>query len=515
VLTNDRGLIIGSSDDTLSAPSTVEAASVANTVPTTAYIYLYGSATAVATLDVGSAASFAPGPHHIGFPQGKVSLSGDALVEFASGQIKVIQNGSLSLNGSHAFVADASDTSSNSALAGLENVDRKSELDLEGGASVTTAGALANSGTISVDATGGDGGSSLTILGGKLKNRGILEIGNSTLSAASTVEAHGLANMSGPNYGTIDLAGSATARATLDVSSMAGFGARGMLYGQVRASGDALVEFESGQITTLGNGSILNLNGAHAFVADASCTSSNSALAGLKAIDETAFLDLEAGATATTSGDLTNSGSIALDENTAAGGSALNIKGTLTNSRAGIRIGNSELSGSSTLTAAKVVNDGAIYLTGSGASQATLICGGPFVNDGSVNLVSDTDTIGGAVRGKGDFSLRNSTLEFVNGVSDEQTATFSGGVNHLYLDSPSAFNATIDDFSRAGDSGIAKTFAEAQTMLTYTQTGADSCSWTLTQGAQTAVLSFAGAPYAQSDFAISAAANGAVLIKFA
>jgi hypothetical protein len=92
--------------------------------------------------------------------------------------------------------------------------------------------------------------------------------------------------------------------------------------------------------------------------------------------------------------------------------------------------------------------------------------------------------------------------------------TFDKGVNHLYLDSPSSFGGTIDDFSAPGDSVIAKGFAEAATMLTYTQTGADSCSWTLTDATHRAVIKFAGAPYAQSDFAISATANGATLIKF-
>ena len=49
---------------------------------------------------------------------------------------------------------------------------------------------------------------------------------------------------------------------------------------------------------------------------------------------------------------------------------------------------------------------------------------------------------------------------------------------------------------------IVKGFAEATTLLNYSQTGADSCSLTLTNGANNAVFNFAGAPYAQSDFAL-------------
>ncbi len=83
------------------------------------------------------------------------------------------------------------------------------------------------------------------------------------------------------------LEGTGTAQATLDVASAAGFGAAGVLYGFVSVDsyyGDALVEFTSGEITTIAANSELNLTGSHAFVADASNTSSNSALKGLKTV---------------------------------------------------------------------------------------------------------------------------------------------------------------------------------------------------------------------------------------
>jgi hypothetical protein len=142
---------------------------------------------------------------------------------------------------------------------------------------------------------------------------------------------------------------------------------------------------------------------------------------------------------------------------------------------------------------------------------------GAFTNDGSVALIDDTNTVVGAVGGTGDFSLSRSTLEFGSSVSSGETVTFAGDrADHLSLDSPSAFSGTIEDFFTAGDSVIAKTFAEAQTTLAYTQTGADSCSWTLTDATHSVVLDFAGEPYAQGDFSISASANGAgTVIKFA
>jgi hypothetical protein len=373
-------------------------------------------------------------------------------------------------------------------------------------------------GVFDLDPISGDGGSTLTI--GKLNNEGgRVDIGpfDNTLSAPSTIEADKIAN----SYpGEIALDGSSTAQATLDVGSAAGFGKAGVLSGQVGLSGDALLEFAKGQITTIAAGSALTMSGSHAFVADASDTGSNSALTGLRKLE--GDLTLNNGATVMTSGSLytsgpgyTRQGSIALDQSSGDGGSLLNINGALMNSRI-TRIGpkGGGLSAESTLEAAKVVNDGAIDLHGGKAVDATLRCGGPFTNDGSVNLVHDTETIGGVVSGSGDFSLSTSTLEFVNGVSSGETVTFSGGVNHLYLDSPSSFSGTIDDFSTSGDSVIAKGFAEAQTTLAYTQISADSCSWTLTDATHTATLNFAGAPYAQSDFAISASANGNALIKF-
>ena len=81
-------------------------------------------------------------------------------------------------------------------------------------------------GALYLDASA-SGGSALTI-GGRLTNGGTIEIGPSdnTLSAASTIEAAHLSNT-----GTVDLYGSSTVQATLDVASAAGFGTAGTLTG--------------------------------------------------------------------------------------------------------------------------------------------------------------------------------------------------------------------------------------------------------------------------------------------
>ncbi len=502
-LTNDGTIQVGPSDGTLSAASTIEAGSLANFNGGT--IDLAGSSTAEATLDVASAAGFVAA----GVLDGNVNLSGDALIEFKSGQITTIEaHSTLALNGSDAFVADAGKTSSNSALGGLDIVFGK--LDLSNGATVTTSGALTNSGTISLDQFTDVGGSSLTI-GGALTNDGTIQVGPSdgTLSAASTIEAGSLANFNG---GTIDLAGSST----LDVASAAGFGAAGVLYGDVNLSYGALIEFKSGQITTIAAHSTLALTGSNAFLTDVGNTSSNNALDGLDRV--AGDLLLENGATVTTSGALTNSGSIALSSTIPPssndggsvlkandGGYGLNIGGTLTNSGT---IGVEE----NTLTAASVINHGTISLF----FEATLNSPGAFTNDGSVYLSGNSDQIAGAIGGTGDFSLsEGSTLEFGAGVSSSETVTFGSGVNHLILDSPSLFNGTIDDFFHKGDSVVVNGFAKSATTLHYTPTGADSCALTLTDGANTAVLTFAGEPYTQGDFSIVSADGGAgSAIKF-
>ncbi len=399
---------------------------------------------------------------------------------------------------------------------------------IDAGASSVTGGVYNygsyNNGALDLDASSGDGGSSLTI-GGALTNGGggFIQIGPSdgTLSAASTIEAASLANFT--SYGAIgwiDLYGSSTAEATLDVASAAGFGAAGVLSGHINLSGDALLEFASGQITTIEYRSELSLAGPSSFVADASGTRSNSALTGLEIIwGDGGALSLSNGASVTTTGALANEGVVALDQNEGDGGSWLHINGTLRN-HGTVDIGNSALPARSMLKADSVVNDGTINLQGEGptlANKATLTVPGAFTNNGTANLNDDYDKLTGPVNGTGNFNLSDgSRLQFSDSVSNLETVTFGGATpEQLILDRASSFHGTIDDFFAKGDLVIATNFAEAATLLSYTQTGADSCSWKLTDGADTAVLHFAGEPYHKSDFSIVPAVHGAGLaIKF-
>ena len=153
----------------------------------------------------------------------------------------------MRINGGDAFIEDSTALGSNSALAGLASIGADASFDLENGASVSTTGALANDGAVVLDTDHGDGGSSLTVAG-TLTNSDTLDIGNTALSASDEVTAASL-----DNTGSIDLtsAGPSASQSLLDVTGGAGFGAAGVLSGNVDLSGDSAIEFASGEITSL------------------------------------------------------------------------------------------------------------------------------------------------------------------------------------------------------------------------------------------------------------------------
>ena len=244
----------------------------------------------------------------------------------------------MRLNGNDAFIEDSTALGSNSALTGLASIGAGATFELENGASVSTTGALANDGTVSLDGYAGDGGSSLTVAGA-LTNSGHLLIGNATLSASDKVTAASL-----DNHGRIDLTGSSANQALLDVTGSAGFGAAGVLSGDVQLSGDSAIEFASGQITSLA-ATRIGLNGNDAFIEDSTALGSNSALTGLASIG--------AGrpSISTTRPRCRRPARSSMTEPSIStpihgvGGSSLTVAGTLTNSGT-LGIGNSALSAS-------------------------------------------------------------------------------------------------------------------------------------------------------------------------
>jgi hypothetical protein len=478
-LTNSGDVVIGNT--TLSASDKVTAASLNNT----GHIGLAGSAANQALLDV---TTHVAGFGAAGVLTGVVQLFNDSAIEFRSGQIsRIATGGLLYLDGSNASIEDSTAPGSNSALTGLASIGVGATLDLENKAAVSTTGALVNDGNVNLDRLSGNGGSSLT-LAGALTNSHDLVIGNATLSASDKVTATAL-----DNTGLINLIGSGTNQALLDVAGSAGFGTAGVLSGYVQLAGDSAIEFAGEQITSLAANAQLHLNGSDAVIEDSTALGSNSALTGLASISSGATFTLANCASVSTVGALTNNGSISMNE--ADGGSSLTVGGTLTNNGTVVELvrtttlsdkvtaaslynaGTFYASGGSTLSiggaltntgfllitgephsssAKSFVNSGTVDLIRNGTNFAALNVSGATTNDGTINIGSDTEELAGAVGGKGSFSLSTANLQFDSSVSTGQTINETGA-DALTLKQAQNFAATISGFG-TGDTIDATNF---------------------------------------------------------
>jgi hypothetical protein len=417
-LTNSHRLTIGNT--TLSASDEVTAAALDNT----GRIYLIGSSADQALLDVAGSAGFGTA----GVLGGYARLAGDSAIEFESGEITSLAAGShLGLNGSDAFIEDSTAEGSNTALTGLASIGAGATFTLHDGTAVSTTGALVNDGNVYLDRVDGNGGSSLT-LAGALTNSGSLTIGNRHLSTSDKVTAASL-----DNTGNIYLTGSSADQALLDVAGSAGFGTAGVLSGFVDLTGDSAIEFASGQITRLAY--TFFLNGNDAFIEDSTALGSNSALKGLSEVDT--IFSLSDGASVSTIGALVNYGYVYLDHNGDGGtggdgGSSLTVGGTLTNSD-GLFIGNDALSAPDEVTAASLDSTGSISLTGSTANKAQAL----------LDVAAGSAGFGTAGVLSGDVELTgDSAIEFAGG----QIGTIAGDAT-LYLYGHHAF---VEDSTAPG-----------------------------------------------------------------
>jgi hypothetical protein len=147
-LSNTGDLVIGNA--TLSAPDEAAASSLDNT----GSINLTGSGANQALLDMTGSAGFGTAE----VLSGNVALAGDSAIEFASGEItSLAANAQLHLNGGDAVIEDSKAPGSNSALTGPASIGAGATFDLENKASVSATGALANGGTVHLDANTGGG----------------------------------------------------------------------------------------------------------------------------------------------------------------------------------------------------------------------------------------------------------------------------------------------------------------------------------------------------------------------
>ena len=310
-LTNKGSIALGPNDGSLSAATSITAKSIVNTGNLT-----IDGAGFTAALTISGKASFGGGA---GVLEGTVSLSGDALVTFGSGEIKTI-DGTLSMFGSSAAIDDKGG-SQNSPLQPT-SIGTSSTFDLED-ASLTTTGALTNQGYLYLDNSYGDGGSTLSV-GQTLVNEGRLWIGalNGDLSANSTVTATGVNNTGG----SIVLEGNGSNQALLDVTTgSASLGTTaGELAGIVTLESNSAIAFASGALTTIELGGEFNLYGDQAFVEDSGSLGSNSALN--ITTDNGDWSLYEGAAVATSNLTVGSTGLLTIDSNSS-GDSALTISG--------------------------------------------------------------------------------------------------------------------------------------------------------------------------------------------
>ena len=326
------------------------------------------------------------------------------------------------------------------SIGTVNSITNSSDLRFRSAGTNRVAVFLDNSGELRVDRQGGAGGTILNVEG-KLTNSGSLRIGNATLSAPDTVSAAAL-----DNTGDIRLLGSSANQALLDVSGSAGFGTAGVLSGHVRLTGDSAIEFKSGQITSLADGAQLRLNGSDAFIEDSTALGKNSALMGLASIGAGATFDLENGAAVSTTGALTNDGTVLSIDRLSGGGSSLTVAGALTNSGdlgIGVLI-NTHLSGSDKVAAASLDNMGSIDLGGSRAGQALLDVTAGNAGFGTAGVLSGNVDLSG-----------DSAIEFAGGqiTSLAANAQLQLNGNNAFIEGSSAVgsNSALTGLASIGE----------------------------------------------------------------
>jgi fibronectin-binding autotransporter adhesin len=368
------------------------------------------------------------------------SDAGSAAVEWGSGAITSIGNGTsnagyLSLVGSTAY-AEIGATNSDSALKTLATIASNGQLYLDNGASLATTVALTNNGTLGVG-NSDNGGSTLTI-GGSLTNTYSVQVGSGYMASPSAIDVTGTLTNTG---GTVRVYGGnqTGANSLLDVTGAAPTTLTGT-YQLQSSSGSAAVEWGSGGITSIGNGTSggdVSLNGSSAYM-ETGATSSNSALKTLTTIAGDGELQLQNGASVTTTGALTvaSGGQLQVDE-LGNGGSTMTVGATLTNSGY-TQVGNQFTTSASAADIGKsLVNSstGTIDVIGStyAAVDALLKVTGPSLsNSGTINLeggsLGDAELeINGNVTlsGTGKVVLSNVATNIITGTATSDTLTNS------------------------------------------------------------------------------------------
>jgi fibronectin-binding autotransporter adhesin len=444
-LENAHGATLDVGNGTIGKSSTVTAGGFSNY----GTLNLIGTTTSQAALELTGAASAAPFVPASGvLGSGTYNLTNEAAIDYAGPGITEIGPGvTVSLNGAPASISATGLTpeTASGTNSGFETLAANAgTLQLNNGGSLSTNPGLnlVNSGSLQLGAAGQDGAS--VDIGGTLSSTfdGELIVGNGNLAKPTTVTVNGSLDLyTGAATGCyeyacgpalLQLSGAPAVQATLAVTGAA----PATLTGIYELSGDALLEYGSGGIDSIGGGfglSSLTLVGPNALIALAGSTTTSSALAGLSM--NGGSLTLASGAqVATDAGvNFVNSGSVSVDGASGApGGSALGIGGTIQSTEAGtLAIGNGGMSSPSSVTAAGFALDtlaGNVTVTGrvpgTGNATAALILtnGLTGVGAGSSLTISNANAF---VALAGASPLGNSGLTTLT--SNEGMLTFADG----------------------------------------------------------------------------------------
>ena len=474
----------------LTSPATVNVAGLYNNGEILLTACASAGCAGTATLNVtGPSDAFIPVSGAL--DQGTYSLSGNAAINYAGPGISSIANGVfVELYGPGASLTDSTlapdNASTNSALDPLAS--NAGMLTVNEGASVQTNPGLdlTNTGYLSVADSTSQSPSTLTV-GGTLINSGLTAVQAGTSSA--TLNAAGFSNS-----GTVDLLGTETTQALLHVTAAGSANSfvstSGVLSpGVYNISYDAALEYTGPGIASIANGATVNILGPFgASLTDTSLsalTSSgvNSALNTLSSNAGTLILNQsEASAT----GGLINSGSIQVQSGEDSvpiptGGfqyvyapGSLTVAGTLTNTSGGGGCSALCVSGGATVSAATLLNSGAIEVAGysnvPAVTRSTLAVSGAATNSGTIEVGSPTG-------GGGDFTAGGTFTNTGTGVLTLTEGTSSyNGTSYTPVDT----SASAAGFDNAGTVSISAgngslSPAAALTVTgsgnSYTQTG--------------------------------------------
>jgi fibronectin-binding autotransporter adhesin len=366
-----------------------------------------------------------------------------AAVKWGSGGITQIGDGGSNLGnvylaGSNAYM-EVGATNSNSALKGLTTIAKNGELEMDYASLLTTTSALTvNTGGQLYVGDFNSGGATLN-LGGSLTNAGLMQVGNNALSAAATVNVTGTYTGTG---GKVSLFGgnAAAGNALLNVSGAAPSILMGTYFVE-GSTASAAVKWGSGGITQIGDGGSnagdVYLAGSNAYM-EVGATNSNSALKGLTTIAKNGVLEMDYGASLTTTGALTvNASGLLQVGDFNLGGATLNVGTALTNGGT-MQIGNIVLGSAATVkTGTSFTNTGTVNVYGgnTASGDAVLEVKGPTLsNSGNINLTGATGSaeleINGNVTlsGTGKVILSNNANNIITGAVTTNTLTNSSTI---------------------------------------------------------------------------------------